>query len=60
MGLGQFDAAKECYESLRTLGDNTIADCCLKKLDDSQERDANGITKSFSPSIGLKDEKFIS
>ena len=39
LGLGQFDEAKECYESLRTLGDNTIADCCLKKVDDIQERD---------------------
>ena len=40
LGLGQFDAAKECYESLRTLGDNATADSYLKKLDDVQERDA--------------------
>ena len=41
MGLGQFDAAKECYESLRTFGDNTTADSYLEKLDDAQERDAS-------------------
>ena len=39
MGLGQFDAAKECYESLRTFGDKTSADCYLKKLHDAQDRD---------------------
>ena len=25
LGLGQFDQAKECYESLRTLGENSAA-----------------------------------
>ena len=40
LGLGQFDKAKECYEELRTLGDDTAADCYLKKLDDVQERGA--------------------
>ena len=40
LGLGQFDAAKECCTALRTLGDDTAADCLLKKLDDAQERDA--------------------
>ena len=37
LGLNQFDAAKECYESLRTLGDNIAADRYLKKLNDAQE-----------------------
>ena len=39
LGLGQFDEAKECYESLRTLGQNSAADQYLKKLSDAQERD---------------------
>ena len=39
LGLGQFDEAKECYESLRELGENSAADQNLKKLDDIQERD---------------------
>ena len=40
LGLGQFDAAKESYETLRSFRDNTTADRYLKKLDDAQERDA--------------------
>ena len=39
LGLGQFDEAKECYESLRELGENSAADQNLKKLHDIQERD---------------------
>ena len=39
LGLGQFDEAKECYESLRTLGKNSTADQYLKELNDAQERD---------------------
>ena len=39
LGLGQFGEAKECYESLRTLADNSVADQYLKKLDEVQERD---------------------
>ena len=39
MGLGQFDEAKKCYESLRTFGENSAADCYLKKLASAQERD---------------------
>ena len=39
LGLGQFDEAKECYESLRTLADNSAVDQYLKKLDEAQERD---------------------
>ena len=45
--MGQFDAAKESYESLRTFGDNATADSCLKKLDDAQERDAYCIAESI-------------
>ena len=37
--LGQFDEAKECYESLRTLGENSTADKYLEKLNEAQERD---------------------
>ena len=40
LGLGQFDEAKECYESLRTLADNSTADQYLKKLHDIQEKDS--------------------
>ena len=39
LGLGQFDEAKECYESLRALGENSIADQYLKKVREVQERD---------------------
>ena len=39
MGLGKFDEAKECYESLRELGENSAADKNLKKLHDIQEKD---------------------
>ena len=37
MGLGQYDEAKECYESLRSLGKTVSADCYLKKLDETKE-----------------------
>ena len=44
-GLGQFDEAKECYESLRELGEKAerlenilAADQLLKKLHDIQEK----------------------
>ena len=37
MGLGQFDEAKECYESLRELGEKSSADLYLKKLAEAQE-----------------------
>ena len=39
LGLGRFDEAKDCYESLRSLGDAALADACLKKLHDIQECD---------------------
>ena len=39
MGLGQFDEAKKCYESLSTFGEKRTANCYLKKLAAAQERD---------------------
>jgi len=39
LGLGKFDEAKECYESLRELGENSTADQYLKKLHDIKEKD---------------------
>ena len=39
LGLKRFDAAKECYESLRSLGGSASADIHLKKLHDIQESD---------------------
>ena len=38
MGLGQFDEAKECYESLRELEETSSADFHLKKLAKAQEK----------------------
>ena len=38
MGLGQFDEAQECYESLRELGETTSAEDYLKKLAHAQEK----------------------
>ena len=37
LGLGQFDEAKEVYESLRSMGDSEAAEVNLKKLNDAQE-----------------------
>ena len=37
LSLSRFDEAKECYESLRTLGESTSADTHLKKLHDIQD-----------------------
>ena len=39
LSLGRFDEAKECYESLRSLGEDTSVDSLLKKLNDIQETD---------------------
>ena len=39
LGLGQFDEAKKCYESLRSLGEKPAANQYLKKLQKAQERD---------------------
>ena len=36
--LGQFDEAKECYESLRKLGEISSADLYLEKLAEAQEK----------------------
>ena len=38
MGLGQFDEAKECYESLREFGEKSAAEKYLKKLAEAQEK----------------------
>ena len=38
MKLGQFDEAKQCYESLREFGDASSAENCLKKLAQAQDR----------------------
>jgi len=39
IGLERFDEARECCESLRSLGENESADNLLKKLHDVQETD---------------------
>ena len=44
LDLGQFDEAKECYESLRTLGENSAANKYLKKLHEAQERENIGLS----------------
>jgi len=38
MGLGQFEEAKKCYESLRTFGEKRTANCYLKKLAAAQSQ----------------------
>ena len=38
VGLDRFDEAKDCYESLRSLGKGSVADDHLKKLHDIQEK----------------------
>ena len=38
-GKGKDDEAKECYESLRELGEKSTADQYLKKLHDIKEKD---------------------
>ena len=38
LGLSRFDEAKDCYESLRALGEATVADDHLKELHDIQEK----------------------
>ena len=39
LGLERFDEAKECYESLRSLGEDASVENLLKKLRDIQETD---------------------
>ena len=41
LSLGRFDEARECFESLRPLGESVLADTCLKKLYAVQERVEN-------------------
>ena len=43
LALEQFDEAKECFETLRLLGENSAADQYMKKLNDAQERDPDSI-----------------
>ena len=38
LGLGQYAEAKECYESLRELGETSSAENYLKKLAEAQEK----------------------
>ena len=38
MALGQFDDAKQCYESLREFGETSSAENYLKKLAETQEQ----------------------
>ena len=34
MGLGQFDEARKCYNDLRRVGQEVMADICLKKVNE--------------------------
>jgi len=38
LGMSRFDAARECYDSLRSLGREASAELHLKKLHDAQDR----------------------
>ena len=38
MRLGRFNDSRTCFESLRPLGESALADTCIKKLDDIQEK----------------------
>ena len=38
MRLGCFDDSRTCFESLRPLGESALADTCIKKLDEIQEK----------------------
>ena len=53
LGLERFDEAKECYESVRTLGENALADNLLKKLHDVQVTDL----KRFFSIVSLPSRK---
>jgi len=46
MGLGRFDEAKECYESLRFWNERQLADSLLKKLHDTKERSQSDPNKN--------------
>ena len=41
MGLGRFDEAKECYESLQFLNEKELADRLLKKIHDTEGRNSS-------------------
>ena len=42
LGLGRFDEARTCFQSLRSLGEYALADTCLKKLESIQENGWSG------------------
>ena len=44
LGLGRFDEARTCFESLRSIGENALADTRLKKLESIQE---NGLPFTY-------------
>ena len=50
LGMGRFDEARKCYESLRPLDGNIAVENLLKKVDDTQER----IRALFSTKKSLK------
>ena len=52
LGLGFFEEAKTCYESLRTLGEGALADTYLKKLQDAQETVENDLQKNHDIILG--------
>ena len=54
LGLKRFDKAKECYESLRSLGDDVSAEKLLKKLHDVQEMDFQSHKILYWPTICRK------
>ena len=54
LGLKRFDKAKECYESLRSLGDDVSAEKLLKKLHDVQEMDFQSQKILYWPTISRK------
>ena len=58
LGLKRFDEAKECYESLRSLGENESADNLLKKLHDVQETDFRKVFFSILESRSRNPQKF--
>ena len=60
LGLERFDEAKECYESLRTLGGNESADNLLKKLHDVQETDFQKIFTILIFSVSKNPKSFQS
>ena len=37
LGLGRFDEARKCFNSLRSLGEKSLADISIKKVDAAEE-----------------------